>query len=270
METIKVDQASCVKCGMCVESCPVRILKMEANGPEIMDSTICIACGHCVSVCPYAALDHSNAPLSNQVAVGTFPVLDAETAERFLRSRRSIRKYKKVTVPQETLLKLLDIARFAPTGGNRQGLSYIIINNPEILKKITAATIDWLEEQIKSNVAWTKGYEEFVSVYRQTGYDLVLRDVPHLIVAIADKQFTQGHDNTRYSLEYVELYATALGLGTCWAGFMEMCAAANYQPMIELLKVPEDKAVTGAMMVGYPQYSYQRLVDRNPLEVTWL
>jgi hypothetical protein len=28
--------------------------------------------------------------------------------------------------------------------------------------------------------------------------------------------------------------------------------------------------ITGAVMVGYPQYRYQRLPDRNPLEVTFI
>jgi nitroreductase len=107
-----------------------------------------------VAVCPHAALDHSDAPIANQVPLEEFPVLDADTAARFLRSRRSIRRYKAETVPQEKLLQLLDIARFAPTGGNTQGLSYLVVTDRDLMKKLTATVIDWLEEQVQANVPW--------------------------------------------------------------------------------------------------------------------
>ena len=32
-----------------------------------------------------------------------------------------------------------------------------------------------------------------------------------------------------------------LGLGTCWAGFFEHAGEAEYEPLLELLGVPEDK-----------------------------
>ncbi len=97
-----------------------------------------------------------------------------------------------------------------------------------------------------------------------------MRDAPCLVVAITEKNFLRrGRDNTHFSLAYAELYAPAIELGTCWAGIFEACAAAGYQPLLNLLNLPEDMAVTGGLMVGYPKYTYKRLVDRNPLQVTW-
>jgi hypothetical protein len=37
-----------------------------------------------------------------------------------------------------------------------------------------------------------------------------------------------------------------------------------------LFNIPQDKVITGAVMVGYPKYTFKRLADRNPLDVTWL
>ncbi|MDR7867889.1 MAG: nitroreductase family protein [Sporomusaceae bacterium] len=259
---------ACVKCGICAEVCPISIIGMDETGPKLLSKDACIRCGHCVASCPHAALDHSLAPLAAQSPLGDFPVLDADTAARFLRSRRSIRRYKPDAVPKETLLKLLDIARFAPTGGNSQGLSYLVVSDRSLLRKLSDATLDWMEEQINAGVSWIKPYAQVVRRYRQGNLD-IFRNAPHLIVALAPKNFPIGEKNTRYSLAYAELYAPSLGLGTCWSGFFEMCAFAGYPAIYDLLAVPENMAITGAIFCGYPVYRYHRLVDRNPLAVDW-
>jgi hypothetical protein len=39
---------------------------------------------------------------------------------------------------------------------------------------------------------------------------------------------------------------------------------------LQLFNIPEDKVITGAVMVGYPKYKYKELVDRNPLDVLFI
>lgn len=270
VELLTVKQELCVKCGMCAEVCPNGIIGMTDKGPQMRYAPACIACGHCTAVCPYAALDNVKAPLAKQVKSAHYPVINEKTAAEFLRSRRSIRCYKKDKIAKEKILQLLDIARFAPSGCNSQGLSYIVIENQENLKKITETTIEWLEAQLKSGAEWAQAFAGVTDVYRKNGVDVVLRDAPYLIVATVPQGFPMGHDNARFSLEYVELYATAMGLGTCWAGFAEMAAGAQYKSILAAMNIKDGFAFAGAMMLGYPKYTYQRLVDRNPLQVTWL
>lgn len=265
---IKVNREKCTKCGMCCEICPSGILRNGKNGPQMLLPQACIACGHCVAICPHQALDNENTPMIKQVEIEKFPVVDAQTAASFLRSRRSIRSYTKEKVSEETLLELLNIARFAPTGGNSQGLSFIVYETPELLQRIIEVTVDWLEE-VSQKVPGLANYKVVVSIYRKNGKDVILRGAPQLIVATAPGNLPNGRDNGHFSLSYLELYATALGLGTCWAGFVEGCAQAKYQPLIEILNIPEDRKVAGAVMVGYPNYTFKRLVDKNPLSVTW-
>jgi len=269
VELLKVNQELCIKCGLCAEVCPNGVIGMSAEGPQTV-SPDCIVCGHCTAICPTVALDHEKAPLDQQVPLDKYPVIDAETAATFLRSRRSIRQYKKEKIAKETVMKLLDIARFAPTGCNSQGLSYIVIENDEKLKRVTEATIEWLEKQLADNVEWVKPFAGLPEVYRKQGIDVVLRNAPSIIVAIAPQGFSMAHDNARFSLEYVELYAISMGLGTCWAGFVEIAAASQYKPLLEALQIPEEFTAVGAMMLGYPKYTFKRLVDRQPLSVTWV
>ena len=269
MNMIQVDQEKCIRCGFCAEVCPMGVISMGEEGPQATKQH-CIACGHCVAVCPQAALDNVKAPLAKQLLQEKAPVLDADTAARFLRARRSIRHYKQDAVPREKILQLLDIARLAPTGGNSQGVAYHVIDNVDTLHKVTAATVDWMEELVQKDSPWAPYFVGAVDNYRKTGQDVILRDAPCLIVAITPKSFLpRGRDNTHFSLAYSELYAQAIELGTCWAGFFEGCASTGYQPLVKLLNLSEDMAVTGGLMVGYPKYTYKRLVDRNPLKVTW-
>jgi len=269
MSILTVDQKKCTKCGICAEVCPAQLISLTEQGPEMTLADRCNACGHCVAVCPQAALDHERNPLEKQVPLENFPVLDPSTAASFLRSRRSIRCYQNKPVERETILKLLQIARFAPSGGNSQGLSYLVLDDREVLKKITAVIIQWVEEQQQQGLPVSPRYAHYLSVYRKTGKDVILRNAPVLIIAQANEGLQTGWDSARYALAYVELYATALGLGTCWSGFVEKCASARYGPLLELLPIGQGKKVCGAIMAGYPLYTYSRMPERNPLDVTW-
>ncbi len=269
---IHVNQDKCTKCGLCVKVCR-GTLGMGEQGPEVVND-LCIACGHCVAVCPNGALDHKLAPLEKQVLLERTSTPDTDTAARFLRSRRSVRSFQKKYVPRETIRELLDIARFAPTACNSQGISYHVVDDPVTLKEIASVIADWAEEDLKHGALgkspWSKNTSNTIRCYREDSKDTILRDAPCLIIATADKdRFALGRDNTHFALTYAQLYAPALGLGTCWSGLFEYCAATEYEPMLRLLKLSKNKIVTGALLTGYPVYSFKRLVDRDPLQISW-
>lgn len=262
---ITVNEEKCIKCEICIKECPTYVLKMGEKGPEEIVESTCIACGHCVAVCPKDAIDNSRTPFSQQVDSKAFHKLDAEEAEHFLRARRSIRNYKDKSVSREELTKLVDIARLAPTGSNMQGISFVVIENKELVKEAAELTIKSME-----NSPYKDMFKNVIRAYRELGIDGIFRGAPNLILTTADKNFSRGRQNSIFSLTYLELYAPSLGLGSCWAGLFEVIALTENSPMLKLFNIPEGKNITGAVMVGYPKYSYKRLVDRNPLEVTFL
>ena len=273
MALIHVDMNKCEKEGVCVEVCPVSILGMDAEqGPRVLPglAQYCIACGHCVAACPHGALDNVRNPLAQQAPLPIYPVVDAQAAFTFLRSRRSIRCYREDRVPHETLGQLLQVARYAPSGHNSQGLSYVVVEGRNNLQQLRAVVVDWMRSAITTQpkLAEMLHLPAIVEAH-QAGQDKILRDAPQLIVATADKNSRMAQVSTYLALEYVELYATAMGLGTCWAGYVQVCAQ-QFPAFAGFLKLPEDRMVTGAMMVGYPKYGYYRLPERDPLEITWI
>lgn len=88
MELIKVDKSSCTKCGICTEVCPPGVLSMGANGSMAIEPQICMACGHCVAACSCKAIDNIRTPLTNQIDLEEFPVINEITAQNFLKDEK--------------------------------------------------------------------------------------------------------------------------------------------------------------------------------------
>jgi nitroreductase len=216
-------------------------------------------------------MDHIYAPLSGQIPISREDIPDTEAAIKFLRYRRSIRVYSDDSIPREILLQLLDIARFAPTGTNTQGLRYLVVSGRECLSSVTGAVVEWLEQKLtKPGSRMPQTFWEPVEEYRK-GRDALLRNAPHLIVALTPPEIAAvSRDSARLSLEYVELLAPTMGIGTCWMGILQLCAGKKYPPLMEALGIKGDEEVVGVITAGYPRYRYQRLVDRDPLDVHWI
>jgi len=54
--------------------------------------------------------------------------VDFEEFAEVVKSRRAIRKFKPDPIPDETIEKILDVARWAPSGGNAQPWEFIVVN----------------------------------------------------------------------------------------------------------------------------------------------
>ena len=117
---------------------------------------------------------------------------------------------------------------------------------------------------------WVQNTASTIAQYRKEGKDTILRDAPCLVIATAKKDEKMlGRDNTHFSLAYAQLYAPTLGLGSCWSGLFEYYVMDEYEPLLKILNISQDRIVTGGLLVGYPLYSFKRLVDRAPLQITW-
>lgn len=280
MAVLQVETEKCIQCAACAAVCPTGVVTMGEAGPEEQDEQLCVECGHCVAVCPTAAMDHRLTPLAEQIPIDEGLRFGAREAAQFLRSRRSIRSYREEEIPREKLLELLDVARCAPTGSNRQGISFQVISGKEKLHRITAATIEWMEQQEAANAAnavqaLPKGskYSNHVKIHIRAfheGSDPILRGATHLILAVCPSDFgPRGRENATSVLTYAELYAPVLGLGTCWAGLLQHCAFSGYAPLLELLDIKDNMELAGALMAGYPDLRYHRMANRQPLRVTF-
>jgi nitroreductase/NAD-dependent dihydropyrimidine dehydrogenase PreA subunit len=274
MQKVMIDTEKCNKDGICVMACPTNVIRMdspdEAPSPTPDFEAYCLKCGHCIAVCPTGAfsLDWLDADQCPPVRK-EFALSEPQVAQ-LLRRRRSIRSYKDKPVEREKLAKLLEMACYAPSAKNNQPWHWTVVQDPAETRRLAGLVIDWMRSAIKQNPeqAELRGFVRVVSAW-DAGEERICRGAPHVIVVHGDKTYGFGAEDGALALSYLELYAPAIGLGSCWGGYFYSAVNA-YPPLFEALGLPADHRAFGAVMVGYPKLKYQRLPLRNEPQVRYI
>ena len=271
MTTILVDQDLCTRCGICSVVCPMAIVEPadENTLPQVMDANagMCIQCGHCEVSCPSQAL-LLNVRADERVSqtAGTGTISPGEMAF-YLKKRRSVRHFTKDPVPKEKILEILDIARYAASGGNGQPVQWVVVHDPEKVKKIAGLAVGWMKT-LQNTSHPMSGYIPSLIARWESGYDVVCHGAPHLLIAQIPEGNPMASVDAIIALTHFDIAAPAFGIGTCWAGFVAM-AATSYEPLRKELGIPAGRKSAYVMMFGHPQYKTYGIPRRKPLEVTW-
>lgn len=273
MNLFSVNDEKCKRDGICAAVCPMRLIELKDKDsvpiPVAGAEELCISCGHCVAVCPHGALSHRNMRPEQCPPVRKELLPNPEQTEHFFRNRRSVRVYKDKPVDRETLARLMDMARYAPSGHNLQPVQWMVICDGKELRKLAGLVIDWMRYMIKEQpeIAIPFHMARVVDAW-EAGIDGICRSAPHLILAHAHKDDRTAPTACTIALTYLELAAAPLGLGACWGGYFNL-AATLWPPMQEAIALPEGHVPLGAMMVGHPKFRHQRLPLRKEARITW-
>jgi len=273
MSQLQINQSLCKNDGICVQTCPVTVLEMAGHpkGPAVIEARRdhCVRCGHCEAVCASQALAWDDMPLSRLTAIEPSARISAEQAEQWLKSRRSIRAYKSTPVSKDSIERALQSARWAPTGHNRQSVSWTVLSGVEKVSALSKSVIEWMRGAVSagSPAALRLGFAGLVA-YWDKGQDLIGRNAPHIILAHAPNTEMAAAGACTIAVTYLQLAAQGQGLGTCWAGYV-MVAMSLEPKLAQLFELPEAHQVFAATLLGYPKHNYRAIPDRNPLRVCW-
>ena len=270
MGLLIIDDTKCKKDGFCARECSAAVISFNENSlPEMLpaDEARCMGCGHCVAICPYDALRHTR--IAGTIIQPSFEI-DAAQAEQFLRSRRSVRRYHARPVEKEKIQRLIEVARYAPSAGNRQPVEWIVISDNDLLRRIGSLTVDWMRELIKIPQAVAAApYLPATIAAWDDGNDSILRGAPTLITAIAPSHAAFGMVDLTLALSYLDVFAQTMGLGTCWAGLVAG-AMANSPAVRKAMDVPENYAHYYSVMLGYPAVRYYGLPERKTPKIRFM
>jgi len=273
MEPVTFDYDKCNNDGICAAVCPRKLIKLDpvSSRPESIPEAadLCINCGHCLAVCPASAiiLKGVNPDDCRRIANNQLP--NYGQVDLLMRSRRSIRVYKDKSIDREMIEQLLDTCSYAPSGSNSQPVHWIVASGRDRLNNLAQMVIGWMEQAVeaKTPIAERMHLDVVVEGWKR-GEDRIFRDGPAVIITHAPELGSLPSANCAVAMTFLDLAAAVIGLGTCWVGYL-ILAASQHPPINEALGIPQDHRLYGAMIVGYPKFSYQRIPERNQPNVCW-
>ena len=183
------------------------------------------------------------ADLSENIKNKQIKIINTPDFLALAKSRRSIRGFKNQDVSKEQLMKLIEAAQSAPSGGNCQPWHFYVIKDKKLQADIKekACGQGWILTASAFIVVCAEGSRS-ASSYGERGRDLY---------SIQD---------TAAAVQNILLCAKDMGLGTCW------CGAFDESKLSEILNLPEKFRPIAIVPIGYPENDSYPPQNRRPID----
>ncbi|MDP6179975.1 MAG: nitroreductase family protein [Desulfatiglandales bacterium] len=199
-----------------------------------------------------------------------------------LMSRKSIRRYKPDPVPDEMIDKILEAARWAPTGENYQPWRFIVIRDLETKDKIgrlaklgsgSRMTAWYCLGEMQKRFKKIKDPDKKAEVLRfmYSGEVSEFAKQAPLVIAVIGT-LMEGSVDLPYDLsaaiENILLEAHSLGLGACWV-HGPVASTRDAAKFKKILKIPTgmgEYKVIAYVAIGWPAEKRKHPRPKLPLE----
>jgi nitroreductase len=189
--------------------------------------------------------------------------MDYDSFLELAKNRRSIRRFKPDPIPDEYIDKIIEAARWAPSGANSQPWEFIVVKKQELKDSIVKLCEEGNAHAYRMELTREPG-RRFPTFIKPPQQPPGFASAPVFIIMCGDPRtkdayplsarLYRGESIFASSLGgaflYMHLAATALGLGSQWV-------TATSHPFVqcqikELLGIPEELEIYDMMVVGYP------------------
>jgi len=189
--------------------------------------------------------------------------MDKEIFLEFLKTRRSIRKFKPDPIPEASVEAILEAGRWAPSGDNAQSWRFIVVTDPEKIKILGQLggegsgrrfKAEYVSGHMEKRLTTFKTEETRHRVYKRLvsgSVSAFVSDAPVVIVVCSRLDcWDPPFDISTASLNIL-LMAHALGLGACWLE-APTTGIRDETKVRELLKVPPQYTIFHVIAIGHP------------------
>jgi nitroreductase len=192
-----------------------------------------------------------------------------------MRTTAGVRLYESRDVSDEVIYRALELARFAPSGGNRQPWRVVVVRDDAVRARIREISIREWERYVTT---WYDDVESLSEkrlrkLHEGAAYHETLDSAPvHLLIwtelaalAVTDRDLERqsfvGGGSIYPFIHNVQLALRSEGVGSR----ITSLAVAAESEMASLVDVPEELGLAAVMTVGYPEWAPTKL-SRNPVE----
>lgn len=198
-------------------------------------------------------------------------MLGIDELHELAKNRRSIRGYEKDRdVPDESIQKILEIARWAPSGGNGQPWEFIVIRDKETRNKIADLFLKQQEHKTEMEIAVRGDAKMTGAGFRNAPVYIIVLGDPRVndsypirtILEKSDSHFYTGLGN---ACMLIHLAAKSLGLAS---QYVSDASSPYMETMLKvLLGVPEPLRVYHMIPIGYPSSTVAPRPRRELVEI---
>jgi nitroreductase len=193
--------------------------------------------------------------------------MEYDSLLKLVQNRRSVRRFKPDPVPDEYIEKIIEVARWAPSGFNMQPWEFVVVKDAKLKENITQFCRASMENVFKMEIAreswqgmmkpppgmgagapggdWSTA-PVFILLFGDTRTNSGLPMYRRYDAALKNEAFKGGLAS---AFLYMHLAAISLGLGSQWVSAVTTpfahCMVKN------LLGIPEEMEVYDMMALGY-------------------
>jgi nitroreductase len=196
-----------------------------------------------------------------------------------MRCAPTTRRFSNEPVPREALARALDAARFAPSGGNRQGWRVVAVQDPDLRRKLGELYLPHWRGYLRRlgmDGVLEDPHADPVLRRRIEGADLYARSLPevplHLVVgvrlddlAVTDAELPRrsivGGASIYPFVQNLLLALRSEGLGAA----MTTLLVPAEEAVRELLGIPQEIALAAHVGVGHRTDPWPRRLARRPV-----
>ena len=208
--------------------------------------------------------------------------MELRDLETLIKTRRSIRRWKQKPVPEDSVLKAIELGTWAPNGGNHQNWKFVVVTNQDVIHRMADAVqskvdlvTSWPEaagfgetiDRWKNNADFFRNAPVCIAVLMakyESVADQILRlrdpgDTSAQAMIEARETAKSGVQSVAAAIGYLLLALHCQGLGALW---MTGPLLAKIE-IEEMLHVPQELDLLALVPVGLPDEEPSQ--SRKPL-----
>jgi len=272
---------------LCIEICPKDVITVVGDEVTALEGD-CILCSHCYAVCDAGAVSFDPKVL-RAVKYRTIRADDAPRAGvtpaefvNFAMSRRSVRKYREIPVPDNVLADLVEFASTAPSGSNCQNWCFTVINGRDkvfdlankirrFFERLNGIVRNPVTRYLSVLVAGRKLLKYYKNHYNSVemglneavkGRDLLFHGAPAVLIVHGEMSGSTPVEDGQYAAYNIALLAHALGLGTCFIGYAAETINRS-KGIRSYLGIPLHHRVLAVLIAGFPAVEFSHFALRK-------